>query len=1533
MSNGDSTRSEREALLGGSNTPRKPAGRRGRKLALGGGALLLIAVALLVAAPGIGARLAPGIIQSSLSKQFQGRMKVSGASLSWGGPQTLGPIEIADPSGKPIGQITVKAGVGLLGLFGSNLGITTVSGNFDLVRNADGTTNLQQALAPVAIKLSSGSAPGAAAPAAAQGAVLPIGYRAAITLDPLDVKYTELDAAGKPGRETSIKGLKGTASISTVAPGAVAIDMAAAVIDAGKPGGSIKVSVKADNFCDAKGNLTRQAAKVHADIDLASLPTALLDALAGQNGLLASALGATVSTNLRVGGTASAGTANVVLDTPNVSATMALTFDGGTARLAKPGQFTVRSTQFAAALPAVREALAKAGMGINQWPGVEGTIDALVLPVPKAQIAEADYRGAAIGLTIGTSAIAGTLVVPGDAGSGASAPTAFSVAPLKATLAAADLAKGLDLKAATNATLGGQSAGAINIALSAAGLLDDKGRILALRGESGGGGGLPGNINANVSAQGVSMALVQPVVAGLGLPIDLNADVGPTLDAKAVVQTTEGGATKLDATLESRNVKVAAPLLLKGGVLTTSGGPITLSVQSAAGLASRVLTAAPGAGTTTQPFITRVGGAGTIEASIADLSLTLSAKDAKTGAPRPMDLSTAAAVVKAHIGNLAVWMGTAADPVKLDDVALDLSAKPGVAPIVNIKGKMAHGTRPFDLAGTLQVAGLDSALGNGSAKPGAMMPGVQTVRISGQVLLSNVPTSLVALVQPASATELARGVLGDTVNASILFDQPQKGSTPPADPARQLVDATLTGTGLNASLSADLNAAELRLRGLNAEATLRPETFTALAHMASAPPAGAAPGAPRATNNLANIRVSGPAKVLISAEPVSIPIKVVGNSVQPQFASAGTLNTKVSIPGTFAVGNVPMGDKMLAGGVRDFSLVAGVPLAMFAPQAASGGGAASTQKLTAAGKGSLMLDERTGVAELDLKATAAADLSTVDASVNITQVNTAALDNVLGQPGMASGTLGESAAVAVTALRSGGANKPLTIAANITSQRLKTGPLEFVSDPSRIALAKPTSVQWTIDPAWAERYLLSGKDKDGKPIPATMRFASPVSLSANLRALAVAVSESRGGLAVSGPLKPGVFALDADLTLPRVDLLLVQPSGPPRPATLNQVKAAIKAAPDASVAFDASVASVDAGEVKGAGGTPVTAKGSISKLAYDNGVLEPRNAVVGLNVQAAKFPTAVVDALAGRNGQLVQTLGGEVDLNIKAVDASYNGGSVDVRMDSRRAGVGNAPGREQARFSVGGPIKDAVLDVGAGGGKLPLNLALVSFKYESKASIMKALPLFASVSKNEATASPAPAASTADSKPVSITSGNLRAPIDGRMENFNGDIVVDLGLIQYTFKEALGEFLDQTVFSAGQEPQKPILPFTIAVRNGVATYDKFDIPIRQFVLSTRGTVDLVRNEVDVVTYIPTIAASKGLLSRLSGEASSGLGKAVPDLLTEGTMIPIRAKGPMDNPRIYPDFELFFKEFGKNLQKQPEKILNNVIDLFGKKKAK
>ncbi len=1510
MSTTDSTRAERDALLG---SPAPRPRRRARVLALAGGGVLLILVLGVALLPSIASRLAPGMIQSSAAGQVQGRLTVAGARFSWSGPQEIGPIEIADPAGTPVGRLSVKVASSLLGLVGRNLGTAALSGKLDLVREADGTTNLERALAPVGVKV---AGPGPAAAPGTSPPAVPVGYAAGLVLDGLEITYTELDAAGAPARQTALTGLKGAANVSTTAPGTAALNLSGNVIDTGKSAGAIKINGTLDAFTDARGNLTPQSAKVSADVEVAGVPGALLDALLGQRGLLAGALGGSVSANVRAAGTAAAGTASVLVDTPNVSATVAVKLDGGVVRLEKPGQFTVRSTRFAESVPAVREALTRAGMTLEQWPGVEGTIDALALTVPTGPLAEADLRGTALALTLGTTPIAGTLTPPGGGGGGGTAQP-FNVAPVRLSIAAPDLAKGVELKAATSATLNGQSAGAITLSATAADLLDGQGRAPALRGT------LPTNLAASVQAKGVSTALLQPFVAGMNPPLELAADIGPTLDAAIDVRSDatagaagDAGGLTVAATIDSANVKLSAPLVLKNNTLATAGGPLTVSIRSGAPLLARYLVAPPRPAAEGGPAITRLTGAGAIEASVSDLAVVLPVRDAKTGAAGPFDAGALRARVNARLADVALFMAapeagaTPAEPVKVETLTLDLTAKQGAAPQVSLKGALAHGGRPFEAAGTVQIAGLDAALSaSGAAKPGALIPGVQTVRLSGQLLLSGVPVSLAGLLHPPATVEMARGAVGDTVNVAVLFDQPVAGAA--ADPARQLVDATATSPGLNARLVVDLNAVELRVREMTARATVRPETIAALT--------GSAPGA------AGGIRVNGPARIEIDAQPVSIPVRVAGNAVEPQFAGAGVLRAAVAVPGVLSVSDIPVGDKRMAGGLRDFALEVSFPLAVLAAPAPAG------QRVAAAGKGTLMLDERTIVAELALNATAAPDQSVVDAKVELAQINTVALDGVLGQPGLASGALGERASLAATAVRTGGADKPLVLAASVSSPRLETGVLELKTDAARLALAKPASVRWTIDPAWAGRYLLTGKDKAGNPVPPALQLTQPVVVAANLRALAVAIPETRGGLAVSGPLKPGVFALDADVAVARVDVLLLPPPGksePARPAALVDVKAAVRSTADAGLAFEASVGRVDAGAGPQAPGQPVTATGTLRGIAYENGTVEPRNAVVSLNVSAPRFPAQVVDALAGAKGQIVQTLGAEMDLSVKAADASLTGGTVDVRLTSRQAagagGRAGAAASEQARFAVGGPIKDAVLDVAGDGARQPLNLALTSFRYESSATIMKVLPLFASISKN---------VGGGDGKPVMITSSNLRAPVDGRMENLNGDIVVDLGLIQYQFKEALGEFLDATVFTAGTEPQKPIAPFTIAVRSGVATYERFDIPIRQFVLSTRGTVDLVRNEVDVITYIPTVAASKALLGRVSGEASKGLGGILPNALTEGTMIPIRAKGPLDNPRIYPDFELFFKEIGKGLQKQPEKIIENVIDLFGRKKPR
>jgi hypothetical protein len=226
-------------------------------------------------------------------------------------------------------------------------------------------------------------------------------------------------------------------------------------------------------------------------------------------------------------------------------------------------------------------------------------------------------------------------------------------------------------------------------------------------------------------------------------------------------------------------------------------------------------------------------------------------------------------------------------------------------------------------------------------------------------------------------------------------------------------------------------------------------------------------------------------------------------------------------------------------------------------------------------------------------------------------------------------------------------------------------------------------------------------------------------------------------------------------------------------------------------------------------------------------------------------------------------------------------------------------------------------------GGRPLLVELSQFSYSVDTKLLRMFPLFANIERK-----PGPTKTT-------VTSRNLVIPADGDMRRLNGELLVDIGKIDYTFKRELGEFLDSVVFTAAGEAQRPIAPFTITIVNGVMTYEKFDLPIRNFVIKTRGTIDLVNNTVDVIMYVPTVAAAPSVMKKLNADLGSGFGSFLPDVIAEGTMIPIRSRGPIDKPTISIDVELFFKEFGSNLTKEPGKIIDNIGkglgDIFGPKR--
>ncbi|MGE3108618.1 MAG: hypothetical protein AB7G11_07700 [Phycisphaerales bacterium] len=115
-----------------------------------------------------------------------------------------------------------------------------------------------------------------------------------------------------------------------------------------------------DHLADAAGVLTTDAAELNADGDLQGLPTALVDALANQKGLVVDALGAILTVNLKAQHLSrSGGTLNLTADAPRLDARIVGKIENGTFMQTGPMQADLTEVvaplvkRFAGGLPLV----------------------------------------------------------------------------------------------------------------------------------------------------------------------------------------------------------------------------------------------------------------------------------------------------------------------------------------------------------------------------------------------------------------------------------------------------------------------------------------------------------------------------------------------------------------------------------------------------------------------------------------------------------------------------------------------------------------------------------------------------------------------------------------------------------------------------------------------------------------------------------------------------------------------------------------------------------------------------------------------------------------------------------------------------------------------------------------------------------------------------------------------------------------------------------------------------------------------------
>jgi hypothetical protein len=641
-----------------------------------------------------------------------------------------------------------------------------------------------------------------------------------------------------------------------------------------------------------------------------------------------------------------------------------------------------------------------------------------------------------------------------------------------------------------------------------------------------------------------------------------------------------------------------------------------------------------------------------------------------------------------------------------------------------------------------------------------------------------------------------------------------------------------------------------------------------------------------------------------------LPLTVPMNGLTPQLDKAGDAGAKLELPGPAVAQNVT-----LAGsegkppkdigpvGVRDLVVTATVPVSSL-----GAGGAPKAAK--ADFSGTLLGDNNqvVGTIKGGGQATLAAGSPSgpLKGTLSLELLNTPKIDALLDKPGFVSGAVGDrlkvdaDAEVVLASADAGhgraedgtpvapapSALRGLSANVSIASPRLNTTqPLVLVSKDNIASLEKPSVLAWKVDPAWANAFLKPAATP-GQPAPrALVSVTEPVDVTVSLTKLNLALG---GG----GIMKPGVFAADAQIAAPAPKLLV---SGVPTAVKNVVVRAASGQQPNV-LGFSLRVDDLGAGPAPG-GGPAVDFAGGLYGIADAQGNPTLGAAKLSATGKAVNVPTAIIDAVTSQGGLLVDALGPTVSLTAEAKGASETGGQITAKATS-----------ERATADVSGTIKNGTFINDA-----PVDATLSVITAELGKRLTKGLPALGQFEKTKSDA------------PAVVTASSLTVPLDGNLAKLNGTIHFDPGEARFTTSTVFGKLLK--IISQKNEGVvgRKLQPLDVTIKNGVLSYDRYSIPLGEFTLQTKGTVDLVQKKLDVITYVPL----GSLTDEAAGVFNSGLGSALGRLpgLDKATMVPIRTSGSFENPQTKPDLELFVKETGSNLLKPGQAVGEGLQDLL------
>ncbi|MCC6660025.1 MAG: hypothetical protein IT437_03975 [Phycisphaerales bacterium] len=825
------------------------------------------------------------------------------------------------------------------------------------------------------------------------------------------------------------------------------------------------------------------------------------------------------------------------------------------------------------------------------------------------------------------------------------------------------------------------------------------------------------------------------------------------------------------------------------------------------------------------------------------------------GRPR-LDRASLAATVALTGFSADVPAATAQEHMEVARLDAAATLAPGVPARFTLTSRITRGQEPVAVSADLSVAGLFGA-------DGSLVPDPAALRPVGHVEVKGLPTALAALVAPGPGVSgLVQTALGPDMTVTFVS---AKAATGDGLDLR----AGMESQGLNVRLVAALGVGRLDVGRLEGDLAITPAVVDRVLAV-YAPGVSPRPGLQAAT------------KAQFSLSPTRIPL---APGFRPDFDRAGDATVRLTLRDEMVLrGFTPPGDPDPGpAGLRGLEVLATVPLSGAlgtgeGPATLSVKGQLAGQSGVAGGQGGdLLVTAKTVLA-------AGAPRGATEATVLVTKFATPLADTLAGSPGMASGALGPWVTIdaGLNGTFAGSGVTDMTVRAAVTSPRFTTTtPLAATIKDSVLSMNGPVAAAWKVDPAWGTRWLLAQVPADAKTPPAAA-ISQPIAVTVLLSRLSVPVS--------GPPMKQGVFGFDVAVDAPTISIA----SGGATTAFENlKVRAQSGAGSDGKPQEPGTVGlSIRLDAPGGAPGSALSLGGGIYTLADATGNLTTDAAVVTLRGKAEAFPTPVVDAFAKQGGVLIEALGPTLSADLDVTGFALGpagGGTVIVAVRSPRA-----------TFNLRGGIRDGVFRAGAANGQL------TEISPGLGAKLVKGLPSLGTFQKQK------------EDGPAKVNAAGLTLPLDGDMRKLNGNVTLELGVVRFETAGALAKVLKAGGGKQGGIAGRRVDPLTIAMREGVLTYDRYRVPLGEFTLESRGTVDLVRRTVDVVTYVPLGALSE----EIAGVFNNGrfLGGKV---LESATMMPIRTRGPMDAPTTSPDVRLFFEEAGRSLL-SPE----GLRELFG-----